>query len=522
MKRSLSSLLFLIVVTSSLAQVAINPSGAAPAPSSGLDVNFNDRGFLPPRLSSAERDAIIAPAEGLTIFNTTTKCTNVFNGSAWYEICGNCIVPVPGMPSEITGDDTPCAGESNVEYSVTNVPGTTYTWTFPGDWVQTSGGTTSQVSVTIGNSGGDITVTPSNMCGTGPGRTLTVPSGVLEIPVALAASDAISIAFTANWGSATGAVSYRLDVSTDPDFNSFVSGYEDADVGSSTSLSISGLTPVSTYYYRVRSVNACGTSASSDVISVNTTAVSAYEFTEVGTTTWTAPNGLTQVEVLVVAGGGGGGFSRGGGGGGGGVIYQAAYPVTGGQTYSITVGAGGNGAVDTNGGLGELPGGNGGNSVFATITALGGGGAGSNAAPPGISGGSGGGGGGNGHGPGGSGSPGQGFNGGNGQDGSASAGGGGGGAGGNGGGGSAGNSGGNGGPGAFYSISGSSLAYGGGGGGGIENSGEGGTGGSGVGGNGSRTSAGFNGMTNRGGGGGGGGNSLNGGAGGSGIVILRY
>jgi len=83
-----------------------------------------------------------------------------------------------------------------------------------------------------------------------------------------------------------------------------------------------------------------------------------------------------NVEYLVVAGGGGGGTgpsinAGAGGGGGGGVIYNALYPITGGTTYTVTVGSGGSaGATDSNGT-------NGGNSSITTtsasIVALGGG-----------------------------------------------------------------------------------------------------------------------------------------------------
>jgi len=41
------------------------------------------------------------------------------------------------------------------------------------------------------------------------------------------------------------------------------------------------------------------------------------QFTSLGTTTWTVPAGISEVEVLVVGGGGGGGGGNGGAGGGG-------------------------------------------------------------------------------------------------------------------------------------------------------------------------------------------------------------
>lgn len=97
------------------------------------------------------------------------------------------------------------------------------------------------------------------------------------------------------------------------------------------------------------------------------------------------PNFSGNVEVLVVAGGGGGGMDMGGGGGGGGVLSSTSYAVTAGTPITVTVGAGGYGAPSGNtyrtDGVGPQPNGhqftvsatNGGNSVFGSLTALGGG-----------------------------------------------------------------------------------------------------------------------------------------------------
>ena len=41
------------------------------------------KGFLPPRMTTTQRDAISSPATGLTIYNTTTNALNVYNGSSW-------------------------------------------------------------------------------------------------------------------------------------------------------------------------------------------------------------------------------------------------------------------------------------------------------------------------------------------------------------------------------------------------------------------------------------------------------
>lgn len=76
---------------------------------------------------------------------------------------------------------------------------------------------------------------------------------------------------------------------------------------------------------------------------------------------------LKTVEVLVVGGGGGGG-TGGGGGGAGGLLYSSSYSVAPGTAITVTVGGGGAG-TSTWGGNGT----NGSNSVFGTLTAIGGG-----------------------------------------------------------------------------------------------------------------------------------------------------
>lgn len=81
-----------------------------------------------------------------------------------------------------------------------------------------------------------------------------------------------------------------------------------------------------------------------------------------------------NTNVLVVGGGGGGGSDMGGGGGGGGVVFETNYNVSFRSPVSVTVGAGGTGAPP---GISQPRGQNGANSVFGSLTAIGGGGGGS-------------------------------------------------------------------------------------------------------------------------------------------------
>jgi hypothetical protein len=215
-------------------------------------------------------------------------------------------------------------------------------------------------------------------------------------------------------------------------------------------------------------------------------------FTTVGSTTWTAPIGVTSVEYLVVAGGGGAGNgfdNAGGGGGAGGMVLTGTINVTPGQSYTITVGDGGIGGDNARA---NNAGTDGENSVFGSITALGGGrGQGSRTGGlPGakytdVSAATGGAGSGGGFGGKGGGGVINGFN-------------------------NSGTTGGAGGNGVSSSISGTSVTYGAGG----------------AGGNAGTQNSGVNGTSNRGNGGRAGGaaaaNSTGGGNGGSGIVVIKY
>jgi hypothetical protein len=60
-----------------------------PNASAKLEVNSTVQGFLPPRMTTVQRDAILSPAAGLTIYNTTVNCLQWWNGTIWYDGCGN-------------------------------------------------------------------------------------------------------------------------------------------------------------------------------------------------------------------------------------------------------------------------------------------------------------------------------------------------------------------------------------------------------------------------------------------------
>jgi len=165
--------------------VGIN-AGATPATTALLDLTSTAKGFLPPRMTTAQRNAIVSPAEALLIYNITTQCYEGYNAttSAWVAFgCIGCQLP-----------------------------------------------------------GAFGTYAASSIAGT---------------------------SFSANWTICADASAYFLDVATDVGFTSFVAGYNNFNVGNVVTSSVTGLA-CGTYYYRVRAINACGTSANSGTITVTT------------------------------------------------------------------------------------------------------------------------------------------------------------------------------------------------------------------------------------------------------------
>ena len=80
----------------------------------------------------------------------------------------------PLMPGSITGASNPCLGNYET-YLVPSISGVFYTWTAPSSWTGTSSG--NSITYLVGNfNTGVITVTPSNICGQGPGQSIFITS----------------------------------------------------------------------------------------------------------------------------------------------------------------------------------------------------------------------------------------------------------------------------------------------------------------------------------------------------------
>jgi hypothetical protein len=97
-----------------------------------------------------------------------------------------------------------------------------------------------------------------------------LPAIIPSPPIARAATYIASNSLTANWSSVSGATGYRLDVSPNSSFSTYVAGYRDLNVGNTTSRNVTGLNASTRYYYRVRAYNISGTSGNSNVVNAVT------------------------------------------------------------------------------------------------------------------------------------------------------------------------------------------------------------------------------------------------------------
>jgi hypothetical protein len=93
--------LLLIFLLSNLVFSQVGIGTDTPENSAALDLESTTRGFLPPRMNTAQRDAILVTTDskGLIIFNTDSSKLNIFDGVTWHvivntqveQICSNAV-----------------------------------------------------------------------------------------------------------------------------------------------------------------------------------------------------------------------------------------------------------------------------------------------------------------------------------------------------------------------------------------------------------------------------------------------
>lgn len=159
------------LITNGDDRIVVKPDGGVgvgtntPEPSAIMDVSSTSKGFLPPRMSTTERDAVANPASGLIIYNTTEEALQLSLGTIWVNLStSTCQTP----DVQITGGKTSVLpNDQGVIYSaaITNITTDSYNWVVPPGATIASGQGTNTITVDFGNSGGEVKVQGSNGCG---------------------------------------------------------------------------------------------------------------------------------------------------------------------------------------------------------------------------------------------------------------------------------------------------------------------------------------------------------------------
>ncbi|NDV47920.1 hypothetical protein D0T49_12780 [Paludibacter sp. 221] len=131
---------FSFFIFSAKAQVTIG-ADKAPETFSALEVVSTTGGFRLPQLTTKQRDALVVSgedlAEGLTIYNITTKCTDTWNGTAWISNCGSNVAPqITTQPRKFNWKETTGVGTllgigtdaATISVAATGVVPLTYQW----------------------------------------------------------------------------------------------------------------------------------------------------------------------------------------------------------------------------------------------------------------------------------------------------------------------------------------------------------------------------------------------------------
>ncbi len=167
----------------------------------------------------------------------------------------------------ITSDGGTVVTERGVCWSTTANP--TIADSKTSDGTGTGAFTSSITSLTAGTTY-HVRAYATNGVGTSYGSDIMFTTYALAAPVATSPTNVLQASFSANWNASSEATGYRLDVATDNTFTTFVSGYNNQDIGNLTTVSVTGLNEMTIYYYRIRAYNTKGFSDYSNTVTTTT------------------------------------------------------------------------------------------------------------------------------------------------------------------------------------------------------------------------------------------------------------
>ena len=162
--------LFLLIQGAFAQGVRIGTNPGIPDSSAILDVDDTTRGFLPPRLTTTQRNAIQNPADGLIVYNVSTNCLQMSTSGIWFDIRCQCSsLPDPTFTGSNQGTTNQAMVFSAVAQSLT------YAWTFQNGSPASSSSSTPSVTWTqTGTFNVQLRVTDANGCSDSSLQQITV------------------------------------------------------------------------------------------------------------------------------------------------------------------------------------------------------------------------------------------------------------------------------------------------------------------------------------------------------------
>jgi hypothetical protein len=128
MKRIITVLILSSLISANtFSQVGINADNSAPNASAMLDVKSTSKGFLLPRMTRVQRNAIATPPEGMMVYCTncgTNGSLSLFINGAWTTL-SPCSTAAPAVathalaPGQVTWNWQPVAGASGYKWNTT-------------------------------------------------------------------------------------------------------------------------------------------------------------------------------------------------------------------------------------------------------------------------------------------------------------------------------------------------------------------------------------------------------------------
>lgn len=316
--------ILLVIGYFATAQVAISDQVGVPVADSTaiLDLQTNSRGFLPPRITEAQRNGIGNPAVGLVILNTTSNCLQIYYPlQGWTDIACDCAAfPDASFSSPGTINQFASVGFS------ANTGGLSYSWTFQGGSPSSSNSQNPSVSwPTLGQKIVSLTVTDALGCVSTSTDTIQVqpctpPSSAFTGPATT--STGVSTSYNASQGG----LSYAW---------TFPSGSPSTSTAQNPSVTWNS---TGTFTVQLITTNTFGCADTSTLsVTVNNCPPGSQTFSYTGSIVdFTVPSCVTQV--TITASGAQGGDDQSANPGGLGARMIGTFSVTGGETLKVLVG----------------------------------------------------------------------------------------------------------------------------------------------------------------------------------------